>query len=128
MKKTMRKIITALLIAVFIFSDGMVIKKYMDYREGEQTYNEVEQLAGIDIEESQPQPEEEEPGADEQTQDAEEKQNPLPKVSVDNLKQLDIDALQKVNKEVMGWIIIPRAGISYPLMDGDDNSYYLNHT
>ena len=128
MNKNMRKMIIALLIAVFLFSGGMVLKKYMDYREGEQTYNEVEQLAGIDIEESQPQPEEEEPGADEQTQDAEEKQNPLPKVSIENLKQLDIDALQKVNKEVMGWIIIPGAGISYPLMDGDDNSYYLNRT
>ena len=143
MKRFMRKFTMALLILIFLVSGGVTLKKYMDQRAGEQTYTDVEKLAGIDIEENQqpsdgdvPQ-DDTEADKDEETDNKEDKadkekeekkQNPLPKVSVDNLKNLDLEALQKVNKEVMGWIIIPGAGISYPLMNGDDNSYYLNRT
>ena len=156
MKKGVRRIIMAMLIVVFLVSGGMVLKKYMDYRAGEETYSQVEELAGIDIDENivqEPLEDTDEPQGgqqpsgnegnegdegDEEPEDKdtdekdnikeEKKQNPLPKVSVDNLKNLNLEALQKVNKEVMGWIIIPGAGISYPLMNGDDNSYYLNRT
>ncbi len=41
---------------------------------------------------------------------------------------LDLAALRKVNREVIGWIEIPGTGISYPLMQGTDNEYYLTHT
>lgn len=144
MKKSMRRFIIAVLLGVFLFSSGMVLKKYLDYRAGEAIYSDVEQLAGLDIEENKEQenPPEDvtEPDEDAQPQNQEEeednednikeekKQNPLPAVSIENLKHLDLEALRKVNKDVMGWIIIPGAGISYPLMDGDDNSYYLNRT
>jgi len=148
MKKSVRMILTVVLVIVFAVSGGMVLKKFMEYRAGEETYSEVEKLVGIEVDaqegaqqtgENQPvtddQQQAEDPDSVQQSDDKEKdnkkeekKQNPLPKVSVDNLKNLDLSALQKVNKDVMGWIIIPGAGISYPLMDGDDNSYYLNRT
>ena len=53
MKRFMRKFTMALLILIFLVSGGVTLKKYMDQRAGEQTYIDVEKLAGIDIEENQ---------------------------------------------------------------------------
>lgn len=40
---------------------------------------------------------------------------------------VDIDELKNEYKEAMGYIEIPNTNISYPIMQGEDNSYYLKH-
>ena len=44
------------------------------------------------------------------------------------LAELDLAALQGVNPDVKGWIVIPDTPLSYPLLQGGNNQYYLNHT
>jgi len=46
----------------------------------------------------------------------------------DALAAVDLEALKAVNPDVIGWIMIPKSALSYPLLKGEDNSYYLNHT
>lgn len=41
---------------------------------------------------------------------------------------IDLAALQNTNPDVVGWIVIPETELSYPLLHGDDNEYYLSHT
>ena len=41
---------------------------------------------------------------------------------------VDWDGLFKENTDVVAWIDMPAAGISYPVMQADNNSYYLNHS
>lgn len=52
-----------------------------------------------------------------------------PKGTEGNPQFLDIDweGLLSRYPDVVGWIEIPGAGISYPLVQGTDNSYYLHH-
>ena len=44
-----------------------------------------------------------------------------PKMSV-----IDIQGLQQINQDVIGWIEIPVIDVSYPIMQAKDNEYYLH--
>ncbi|HWQ76443.1 MAG TPA: class B sortase, partial [Syntrophomonas sp.] len=51
---------------------------------------------------------------------AEEKRD-LPAASIDFL------SLEKINPDVVGWLAVEGAGIDYPVVQGKDNDYYLQH-
>ncbi len=38
------------------------------------------------------------------------------------------EGLREVNDQVKAWIIVPDTNISYPIVQGSDNAYYLDHT
>lgn len=38
-----------------------------------------------------------------------------------------LNSLASINSDVYGWITIEGTNINYPLVQGDDNDYYLNH-
>lgn len=43
------------------------------------------------------------------------------------LQNMDVTALKAVNPDVLGWLWIPGTKLSYPLLCGEDNSFYLTH-
>lgn len=42
--------------------------------------------------------------------------------------QYDAETLFKQNPDFAGWLIIPDTTISFPIVQGSDNSFYLNHS
>ena len=44
-----------------------------------------------------------------------------------DLPEIDFKALQQVNPQIIGWIYSPDTAINYPVVQGDDNEYYLHH-
>lgn len=40
---------------------------------------------------------------------------------------LKLEELQKINPEIVAWIQIEGTNINYPVLQGDDNSFYMSH-
>lgn len=137
---TVLKIALVLVLAVSITG---VLWQQIDYRSGEQEYEQAEQIAGLILpEEPVPLAETAEPIQPQQTEQPV-PEPPIPERSRDaaagsqqiyldayaaSLAELDLAALQAVNSEVVGWILIPDTDISFPLLQGTDNDYYLHYT
>ena len=43
----------------------------------------------------------------------------------DDIPDVNFDELEKINKDVVGWIYIPGTSINYPVVQGTDNKHYL---
>lgn len=113
MKKKIRDVLSFLFAAVFLFSAGMMIRQQIQYREIVADSGEALQAAGIQ-------------GEDAPRQSVSSPKNPLPEEAA-YLAGVDLDALREINGDIVGWIAIPGTEISYPLLQGRDNQYYLTH-
>ena len=128
MKKSIRLSLTALLALVFLVSMTKLLTQQQDNTAGSSSYSDAIALASSKIPLSDaPQP------ATEPT--------PVPEIlqwvpapldeedpHIQTMAELDLEALREVNPDVVGWIMIPNTQINYPLLQGEDNAYYLNHT
>ena len=120
--KRMRLVLTLALAAVLIVSGGMFIHQLLDYRAGDAAYEEAAEIAKL------PEPASEPPEAPAEAPAAEPTPEPSAEPQTDPLASIDLAALQAVNADVLGWLSIPDTAISYPLVQGADNDYYLAHT
>ena len=41
---------------------------------------------------------------------------------------IDFSSLQNINSDVIGWILVEGTQINYPIVQGENNYYYLNHS
>ncbi len=126
-------VLAAVLLCIFLGSTGMLVRELLDYREGDETYAEAEELVDLPQlpeEDSVPQPEA--PAAGSAAASEPGGESPVLPVREDpyaeQLKNMDFTALRQVNSEVLGWILIPGTRVSYPVLQHSDNQYYLKHT
>lgn len=125
MSRRTRKILIVVFALVFVGSLCGFIWNELDRQKGKEAYDEAEELVGepdfsaLPPPTLDPLPESEAP-----EEPAEVYVDPY----ADLLRNMDFSALQEVNPDVLGWLLIPGTNISYPLLQGVDNDQYLRHT
>lgn len=111
MKKKVRLLITISLVLAFAISAAVIGIKQLDYRSGTEDYFDAQLVAGLATMPDKPP---EDTGENDYWAEI--------------LADTDLDSLRATNEEVVGWIAIPETELSYPVLQAENNKYYLNHT
>lgn len=141
----MRTLLMLISLVVFIFSGYTLYGYYKEYQKSSQEYDNLE--AQFFIEEEEEESEKLEAlGSDDlvfdELEDDEVIQNQSfsgkemvaiwengKEVTVPTMKNpIDFEELGKVNEDIIGWLRIRALDISYPIVQGEDNDYYLHRT
>lgn len=94
-RKKLYLILCAVLLGIICVAGWQIARILLEYRAGEQAYEQLTKLSRPDED------------------------------SDKTASTRDFAALQAVNPDVLAWITIPDTGIDYPVVQGDDNQYYL---
>lgn len=132
MNHKFRKLLKLVLLLMFIGSCGMFLFDQIQSMKAQKAYEQAKEI----VEETPaPTTEYTTEATTEETTEAETKPLEWQEAEIEDddpfikeLSQKNLDALREVNPDVMGWIEIPGTQLAYPIMDGDDNEYYLEHT
>ena len=137
-KKALKTVLTVILAVVFLSVGGMLVLRLCEGYAARQDHQQAVQLAAVPEVEPTPEPtpipvstpQPTYAPAVEPTPEPVPEPTPRPAVSGDTdfLAEIDLDALRQTNPDVVGWIAIPGTELSYPLMQGEDNQYYLTHS
>ena len=101
-------------LAVFAFAAWKLFGIYSEYHKGTETYEELQDYVQEPKEKDEP-----------SSEDGTSKESPEDTENI--YLQVDFAGLKKVNPDVIAWIQIPALDISYPVVRGKDNDYYLHH-
>lgn len=104
-----------IILGIFCFAAGHLLQIYLEYQKGDQTYDKLQEYV---TDAKKPEVPDDKNTDYPEASDSEEKMPYL---------QVDFDGLQTINPDVIAWIEIPALEISYPVVQGGDNSYYLSH-
>ena len=100
------KIILVLCIVFFGIAAMNLVEIGKEYYDGQKEYEELKEYT------------EEEPNG----------QQDDPTESEAEEKTIDFAELRKINEDIVAWIQISGIGVDYPVVQGEDNEYYLHHT
>ncbi|MBP3684425.1 MAG: class B sortase [Oscillospiraceae bacterium] len=129
MKKKTRNILRLLLLVVLCFSLVMLGRQLIDNSSGSSSYDQALALATSGKKNDSAESE----ASTQPAEEAQEKPEWVPEPVEDDpymeqLAQMDLSALREVNPDVLGWILIPDSNVNYPIVQGEDNDFYLKHT
>lgn len=123
MSKKLRLILIVILLIIFIISTTLFISQLVDKKRSKELYNDALDIA-LGIKEAE----------------AEEAITPMAPLTtwipapieedpqVQKMEKINLDALREYNDQVAGWIRIDGIKeVDYPIMQAEDNTYYLSH-
>lgn len=130
MKKTIRITFIVLLFVIFLFAAWKVFGILNTYQKGQSVYDELEQFVsfGNNVETMEPiiSPETSLP-AESMILEIMTETAPMATPDISAWPVVDFTSLSEINPDIIGWIYIDGTNINYPIVQGSDNDYYLNH-
>jgi len=119
-----RSLLRAVLLCLFLGSLGMILLQAVQHKQSAESLRAAVQLA-----KSRTEPAPEAPMTPVQVSSISLiRSTGIADPAADALSQIELSVLQAANPDILGWIHIPGTNISYPLLQGKDNNYYLNNT
>lgn len=109
-------LIAVLCVTILVVSIIMITSTTNEYAEGVETYGDLAQHVSLPPVELAKPANTPDPNS---LSDAEATPSAWPSV--------DFKALSRINPDIVGWIICEDTRINYPVVQGDDNVYYLKH-
>ncbi len=100
------KIVLVLCIVIFGIAAMNLVEIGKEYHDGQKEYEELKEY----------------------TEEKADGQQDNPTESEAEEKTIDFAELRKINEDIVAWIQIPGIGVDYPVVQGEDNEYYLHHT
>ena len=101
-------------LVIFFISAISLIRIGLEYKKGTDTYDQVAQNVLVDSTENVSQ----DNGNSEEAEEA---------GGILELPSVNFESLKEINADAEGWIYFPDMDISYPIVYGRDNAYYLTH-
>lgn len=122
MKKLLHHMLTIILILIFLFSAWKLVSALWSYLEGRNSYESLEQYISFETQPVQ--------ASEASTEAPEETLSfdvaPMEEEDDTVWPQVDFDHLQQINPDIVGWIYIEGTKINYPIVQAENNDYYLN--
>lgn len=109
-KKAPHVLVSVLLLAIVLFTGYQMITARISEKRAEAEYEELAIKAGGIL----------------KTEATEAVDNQEEKIYPD--LDIDIEALLEINSDFIGWLYFPALEISYPVVQGEDNDYYLKRS
>ena len=132
------KIIVTIASIVAVVAFCMVIKKAYDYKQAENEYASLQQFASDTVEKTETAdtvekveaPKDTEDDADAEAEEKKKKKELARNYNREDFPDIDVDfpALRQKNQDTVGWLYVGSCGISYPIVQGEDNDYYMHIT
>lgn len=110
--------LTAVLLAVMSFSAWKIWVIRSEYHAGEAAYEDISHMISLPQKAAEPQPPVINKPAGAET---------LPDEDDTIWPEVDFAILREINPDIVAWIYIEGTKINYPIVQGEDNSYYLKH-
>jgi len=111
-------VIFCVALAVFLGAGYMLVSQLLEYHRGEKEYGQMVELVGDVVSEENEQALLEEDTAEALIQS---------ETYIESWR-VKMAELTATNEDLVGWIWIPDTEINYPIVQGEDNNYYLKRT
>lgn len=139
MKKKTWKLLFIMVLAIFLFSSGFLVKTIYGYRKAEGEYDKIAYEAVKVIPGVLDEALADSGGSGQSAGFADTTENGSQSgngnnggnleqpVDLNRMLSIDFDYLKKKNPDIIAWLDIPGTGISYPVAKTGDNDFYISH-
>ncbi len=122
--KALLTVIIGICIGIMAFSGYQLIKIGMTYKTGTDEYNGLREYTSYTGETVIPEASVADVSETDTSEDGEKDQAEQARAPI----SVDFEELKAINEDIIGWIYYAAIDLSYPVVQGEDDSYYLNHT